>query len=89
MVQPDFASRKAQAELSPSPTAALDAFLDNQHQSYFEEVYKNEAACLCVLRLLPPVCRHIILHYLWSHHPVKAGDLRALVRMDPMAPLTQ
>ena len=55
MVQPSFSDpRKAvdNVPLSPSFTAALDAFLDNQHQSYFEELYKSEAVCLCILRLI-------------------------------------
>ncbi|EIW67546.1 hypothetical protein TREMEDRAFT_33390 [Tremella mesenterica DSM 1558] len=90
MVQPNFSNpRKAQAELSSSSTAALDAFLDTQHQSYYEEIYKSEAACLCILRQLPEICRYIILHFIWSHQPVKSSDLKALLRMDQFSPLSQ
>ena len=64
MVQPSFSHpRKATSTPdSPSPTAALDVFLDNQHQSYFEELYKSEAVCICVLR-----------SFWWSNKPVFTG----------------
>jgi transcription initiation factor TFIIH subunit 4 len=35
---------------SKSPTEPLDAFLDNQPQAFYENIYKSEAACLCILR---------------------------------------
>jgi transcription initiation factor TFIIH subunit 4 len=51
MVQPSFAHpRQAEVAQVDSPTQPLDVFLDNQHQSYFEELYKSEAVCLCILR---------------------------------------
>jgi hypothetical protein len=52
MVQPSFSNprRVVATDDTASPTAALDVFLDNQHQSYFEELYKSEAVCLCILR---------------------------------------
>lgn len=52
MVQHDFSApkRAANATASASHTAALDQFLDYQNQSYFEELYKSEAVCLCMLR---------------------------------------
>ena len=54
MVQPSFSHpRKAGedgAANTVSPTQPLDTFLDNQHQSYYEELYKSEAVCLCILR---------------------------------------
>lgn len=51
MVQHDFsAPKQAVIEAAASPTAALDQFLDYQNQSYFEELYKSEAVCLCILR---------------------------------------
>jgi hypothetical protein len=51
MVQHDFsAPKRAANEAAASPTAALDQFLDYQNQSYFEELYKSEAVCLCILR---------------------------------------
>lgn len=37
-------------EAAVSPTAALDAFLDNQPQTFYESIYRSEAACLCMLR---------------------------------------
>ncbi|WWC88390.1 uncharacterized protein L201_003301 [Kwoniella dendrophila CBS 6074] len=85
MVQPSFShprSDPSSSSTSTSPTAALDTFLDNQHQSYFEELYKSEAVCLCILRSLPPVCRHIILHNLWSHQPLRTIDIKSLLQMD-------
>ncbi|RSH90861.1 RNA polymerase II transcription factor B 52 kDa subunit [Saitozyma podzolica] len=84
MVQPSFSHpRKAKVDSEgTSPTAALDAFLDTQHQSYFEELYRSEAVCLCILRLLPPVCRHIILHILWSHNPLRTIELKAFLQID-------
>ncbi|ORY22026.1 transcription factor Tfb2-domain-containing protein [Naematelia encephala] len=88
MVQPSFAHpRRTQASKSTTPTAALDVFLDNQHQSYFEDLYKSEAVCLCILRLLPPVCRQIILHNLWSYSAVKVIDIKAFCQIDIAAPL--
>lgn len=50
MVQPNFSSAKASDTSAASPTAALDVFLDSQHQAYFDELYRSEAVCLCVLR---------------------------------------
>lgn len=51
MVQHDFTAPKQAADAAArSPTAALDQFLDYQNQSYFEELYKSEAVCLCILR---------------------------------------
>ena len=52
MVQPNFSTSKKDTGdgEGSSATAALDVFLDNQHQSYFEELYKSEAVCLCILR---------------------------------------
>lgn len=53
MVQHDFSAPKrtaAAAASAASPTAALDQFLDYQNQSYFEQLYKSEAVCLCILR---------------------------------------
>ncbi|WWC62915.1 uncharacterized protein I303_105513 [Kwoniella dejecticola CBS 10117] len=85
MVQPSFSHPRAESSsssASTSPTAALDTFLDNQHQSYFEELYKSEAVCLCILRSLPPVCRHIILHHLWSHQPLRTTEVKSFVQMD-------
>lgn len=101
MVQPSFSHpRDADNEKTVSPTQPLDTFLDNQHQSYFEELYRSEAACLCILRylifmfqaderLLPPVCRHIILHNLWTYAPVRAVELKAFCQIDPLYPLDQ
>jgi len=55
MVQHDFsAPKEAISSKAASPTAALDQFLDYQNQSYFEELYKSEAVCLCILRYVPP-----------------------------------
>lgn len=62
MVQPNFSSSKKGDEDGSeafSATAALDVFLDNQHQSYFEELYKSEAVCLCVLRCVPCLFRFV------------------------------
>ncbi|ORX37154.1 transcription factor Tfb2-domain-containing protein [Kockovaella imperatae] len=88
MVQPSFSHpRKPNAEEVISPTAPLDAFLDNQHQSFFEELYKSEAVCLCILRFLPPICRHVVLHTLWSYNPLRTVDLKALCQIDVSAPL--
>ena len=51
MVQPSFSHpREAEAATVASPTLPLDTFLDNQHQSYYEELYRSEAVCLCILR---------------------------------------
>jgi transcription initiation factor TFIIH subunit 4 len=50
MVQPSFSSGQAKEEDESSPTAVLDDFLDKQHQSYYEELYDSEAACLCLFR---------------------------------------
>lgn len=33
-----------------------------------------------LIRLLPPVHRHIVLHYLWSHQGVSAIDLKLLIQ---------
>ncbi|KAK6907749.1 hypothetical protein I203_101750 [Kwoniella mangroviensis CBS 8507] len=85
MVQPSFShprSDPSSSSVSNSPTAALDAFLDNQHQSYFEELYKSEAVCLCILRSLPPVCRHLILHHLWSHMPLRTTEVKSFLQLD-------
>lgn len=83
MVQPSFSHPRKTTTTSDtsSPTAALDAFLDNQHQSYFEELYKSEAVCLCTLRLLPPVCRHVVLHILWSYSALRAVELKAFCQI--------
>ncbi|OCF35046.1 transcription initiation factor TFIIH subunit 4 [Kwoniella heveanensis CBS 569] len=91
MVQPSFShpTKREDAGPSTSPTAALDAFLDNQHQSYYEELYKSEAVCLCILRSLPPVCRHIILHILWSHQPIRTVDVKLFLQMDLKTPLPE
>nr|ODN91824.1 transcription initiation factor TFIIH subunit 4 [Cryptococcus depauperatus CBS 7841] len=82
MVQHDFSHPKKKEAPTTTPTTALDVFLDNQHQSYFEELYKSEAVCLCILRLLPPVCRHIILQALWSHSPLRTVDVKLLLQKD-------
>lgn len=50
MVQPSFSAPKKDVSQQASLTSALDIFLDNQHQSYFEELYRSEAVCLCLLR---------------------------------------
>lgn len=52
MVQPSFShpDKGKGKEQVDSPFAALDRFLDTQHQSFFEELYKSEAVCLCMLR---------------------------------------
>lgn len=50
MVQPSFSGPKKDVSKQASLTSALDIFLDNQHQSYFEELYRSEAVCLCILR---------------------------------------
>lgn len=50
MVQPSFSAPKKDVSKQASLTSALDIFLDNQHQSYFEELYRSEAVCLCILR---------------------------------------
>ncbi|KAL0240587.1 hypothetical protein I308_106385 [Cryptococcus tetragattii IND107] len=89
MVQPSFSAPKKDVSQQASLTSALDIFLDNQHQSYFEELYRSEAVCLCLLRLLPPVCRQIILHALWSHHPLRVTDVKLLLQMDVHAPLEE
>ncbi|KAK8858851.1 hypothetical protein IAR55_003081 [Kwoniella newhampshirensis] len=91
MVQPSFSHPKKDdpAQTATSPTAALDAFLDNQHQSYFEELYRSEAVCLCILRLLPPVCRHIILHHLWAHGTIRTTDVKQFLQKDVQCPLVE
>lgn len=49
--QPSFSHpKKATASTAVSPTQPLDTFLDNQHQTYFEELYRSEAVCICILR---------------------------------------
>lgn len=51
MVQPSFSSSGPAKEAEEaSATAILEHFLDRQHQSYYEELYSSEAACLCLLR---------------------------------------
>ena len=51
MVQPQFSTGGPSKEAEGvSATAVLDDFLDRQHQSYYEELYDSEAACLCLLR---------------------------------------
>ncbi|KAL7422462.1 RNA polymerase II transcription factor B 52 kDa subunit [Cryptotrichosporon argae] len=87
MVQPAFS--RPRKSTSTSPTAPLDAFLDNQPQTFYEDIYRSEAVCLCILRLLPPVCRHIVLHVLWSHQPIRAVELKALVGADERLPPEQ
>ncbi|RSH83453.1 RNA polymerase II transcription factor B 52 kDa subunit [Apiotrichum porosum] len=85
MVLPSFSNPgagPADAVVAASPTAPLDAFLDNQPQTFYESIYRSEAACLCILRLLPPVCRQIVLHVLWSHQTLKSADLKAFCGMD-------
>ncbi|WVQ84370.1 hypothetical protein IAT38_006522 [Cryptococcus sp. DSM 104549] len=92
MVQPSFSHPKEGTSTSAStssPTVSLDHFLDQQNQAYFEELYKSEAVCLCILRLLPPVCRHIILHHLWAHQPLRTVEVKLLLQMDPHAPLEE
>lgn len=44
---------------------------------------------LTKFRLLPPVCRQIILHALWSHHPLRVTDVKLLLQMDVHAPLEE
>ncbi|KAL1407463.1 RNA polymerase II transcription factor B 52 kDa subunit [Vanrija albida] len=84
MPQPSFShlNSTSSGESSTSPTAPLDAFLDNQPQTFYESIYKSEAACLCILRLLPPVCRQIVLHVLWSHQTLKSSELKAFCGID-------
>ncbi|WRT68056.1 uncharacterized protein IL334_005031 [Kwoniella shivajii] len=91
MVQPSFSHPRSDPtpSTSASPTATLDTFLDNQHQSYFEELYRSEAVCLCILRSLPPVCRHIILHHLWSHQPLRTAEVKSFLQMDIKASLQE
>ncbi|KAK4689016.1 DNA repair protein RAD50, partial [Tremellales sp. Uapishka_1] len=90
MVQPSFSTpSSSKAGPSTSPTAPLDIFLDNQNQAYYEELYKSEAVCLCILRLLPPVCRHIVLHVLWSHQSLRTTELKALCQMNPQATMEE
>lgn len=53
MVQPSFSDpsrTEAESGAALSPTAPLDAFLDNQPATFYESIYRSEAACLCVLR---------------------------------------
>lgn len=33
-------------------------------------------------RLLPPVCRHIVLYYVWAHQAIKSPELKALLQLD-------
>ncbi|WVQ73426.1 hypothetical protein IAR50_002998 [Cryptococcus sp. DSM 104548] len=90
MVQPTFNHpKKNPAAASTTPTNALDVFLDNQNQSYYEELYKSEAVCLCILRLLPPVCRQLILHGLWSHTPLRSIDVKQQLQIKADASLEQ
>lgn len=87
MVQPSFSSSDgASSDSAVSPTAPLDAFLDNQPQTFYESIYRSEAACLCMLRLLPPVCRQIVLHVLWSHQTLKSADLKTFCGMEERLP---
>ncbi|KLT45196.1 Tfb2-domain-containing protein [Cutaneotrichosporon oleaginosum] len=60
----------------PSPTAPLDRFLDSQPATFYEAIYQ----------LLPPVCRQIILHVLWSHQTLKSSELKAFCGMDERLP---
>jgi transcription initiation factor TFIIH subunit 4 len=102
MVQPSFShTTRTETDQRDSPTLALDTFLDAQHQSYFEELYRSEAVCLCILRyvvvkggkltfrLLPPVCRRIVLHKLWSYAPLESGELKQLCNLDKTIPAAQ
>ncbi|BEJ08611.1 hypothetical protein CcaverHIS641_0507050 [Cutaneotrichosporon cavernicola] len=69
-----------------SPTAPLDRFLDSQPATFYENIYQSEATCLCMLRLLPPVCRQIILHVVWSHQTMRSAELKAFCGMDERLP---
>lgn len=78
MVQPSFSHpRKGKTTTVVSPTSALDTFLDNQHQSYYEELYRSEAVCLCVLR-------SVLLHL----HRHLSSPISLLLQ-DPYIPITQ
>lgn len=53
MVQPSFqhtAPAVQNAASATSATAPLDEFLNNQPATFYESIYKSEAACLCILR---------------------------------------
>lgn len=55
MVVPSFSAGSTstgteQTTVVVSPTAPLDAFLDNQPQTFYESIYRSEASCLCILR---------------------------------------
>ena len=66
MVQPSFSSGQAKEADDTSATAVLDDFLDRQHQSYYEELYDSEAACLCLFRYVMLPATAILLQ-------IKAG----------------
>ena len=40
-------------------------------------------------RLLPPVCRHVVLHTLWSYAPLSSVELKAFCRVDVGKPLLE
>lgn len=51
MVQPSFSHPNRQpGDVAASPTAPLDVFLDNQPATFYDNIYRSEASCLCILR---------------------------------------
>lgn len=48
----------------------------------YAEVRRSALPLLIGDRLLPPVCRQIILHVLWSHQTMKSSELKAFCGMD-------
>jgi len=41
-----------------------------------------------MIRLLPPVCRQIVLNNIWSYTPIRVTEVKALCQIDFSAPLT-
>lgn len=50
--------------------------------SLCSKVSRYHVPHLICFRLLPPVCRQIVLHVLWSHQTLKSPDLKSFCGMD-------
>ncbi|KAJ9100937.1 hypothetical protein QFC19_005333 [Naganishia cerealis] len=60
--------------------------LNGRNANFFSTLYANEAVCLGMFRLLPPIPRQLVMSLLWSSTNLRAKDLKVLVGMSAHAP---
>ncbi|KAJ3191336.1 RNA polymerase II transcription factor B 52 kDa subunit [Irineochytrium annulatum] len=65
------------ADMPQSVCLMIENYIQNLPKKTFSRLYEQPATCLAILRLLPPLAKHIAFRLLYSKSPVSKQDLEA------------